>query len=151
MNEPFSASALVGGWRLLAWETRDSAGNVGRPLGDHPEGRLLYSADGLMSVHMARASREAFREVSGNPFGGGPEQAAAAYRSYLAYSGRYRLDGDTVVHEVDLSLFPDWVGHSQARRVTLTGSRLVLGIPPQPLVGGGQQTGEVTWLRESPA
>ena len=77
------------------------------------------------------------------------EQKRTAYRSYVAYSGRFRLDGDTVIHEVDLSLFPDWVDELLTRTVLLAGSRLTLRTPPFGLIDDNQRSGELTWTRES--
>jgi hypothetical protein len=40
---------------------------------------------------------------------------------FVAYAGRYSFHGDRVVHHVELSLFPNWVGSDQERWVELAG------------------------------
>ncbi len=45
---------------------------------------------------------------------------------FVAYAGRYSFRGDRVIHHVELSLFPNWVGTDQQRWVELAGDRLTL-------------------------
>jgi len=51
---------------------------------------------------------------------------AAAFDSYLSYSGRWRLDGECIHHDVDLALVPGVVGHTQTRVATLADGVLTL-------------------------
>jgi hypothetical protein len=147
MTKKQLADALVGSWRLVDYVTRDAEGHLKRPFGLHPEGRLIYTASGLMSVQIAGTARPKLLSSGLDQIN--PEQERAAYRSYVAYSGRFRLDGDTVIHEVDVSLFPDWVDQLQTRTVLLAGSRLTLRTPPFVGIDDNQRFGELTWMRES--
>jgi hypothetical protein len=52
--------------------------------------------------------------------------SGATQHCLVAYAGGYSFDGDRVVHHVELSLFPDWVGSDQERSVKLAGARLTL-------------------------
>ena len=47
-------------------------------------------------------------------------------RHFIAYAGPFSVDvgNGTVTHHVDVSLFPNWQGHDQVRRVTIEGGRL---------------------------
>jgi Lipocalin-like domain len=47
--------------------------------------------------------------------------------------------GDTVLHHVELSLFPNWVGVTQERLVKISGDQLTLSTRPL-LLQGRQQT-----------
>ena len=67
------------------------------------------------------------------PIGGdllsGPDAGRLeAFASFVAYSGTFRVEGTSVVHTVEMSLFPDWVGSEQRRSVELSadGQRLTL-------------------------
>lgn len=44
----------------------------------------------------------------------------------MAYAGTYEIDGNSVVHYVDISLFPNWIGGEQRRIARLDGDRLAL-------------------------
>ena len=42
---------------------------------------------------------------------------AGAAAGYISYAGSYEIVGNEVHHDVELSLFPDWVGATQSRRI----------------------------------
>ena len=42
---------------------------------------------------------------------------ATAAAGYISYAGSYEIVGDEVHHDVELSLFPDWVGDIQTRTI----------------------------------
>jgi hypothetical protein len=71
-----------------------------------------------------------------------------AEETYLSYCGRYDFLGDTVVHHVELSLFPNWIGVDQERLVDLRGERLTLSTRAL-LLRGIQQTAHLIWERVS--
>ncbi len=77
---------------------------------------------------------------------GTPEEEAQAEETYVSYCGRYEFHRDTVIHHVELSLFPNWVGGEQERLVDLRGDRLTLSTRPL-LLGGIQQTAHLIWER----
>ena len=56
----------------------------------------------------------------------------------------FSAGGDTVIHHVDLSLFPNWVGVEQERLVEVLGNRWVLSTRPI-LLGGVQRTAHLIW------
>ena len=102
------SDSVVGTWRLKRWETRDAEGRVAYPLGPNAVGYLIYTPEGHVSVSIMRADRLAF--AGDDLLAGAPEERAAAAAGYVAYAGRYEVRGGAVVHRVELSLFPNWVG-----------------------------------------
>ena len=137
--------ALIGTWRLLSWENRSLAdGGVSHPLGEDAVGYLMYGPDGYMSVAISRPDRARF--AAGDLLGGGEEERARAAETYVSYCGTYEFRGETVVHFVELSLFPNWVGAEQERLVEVAGDRLVLSTRPI-LLGGVQRTAHLIWER----
>ena len=66
--------------------------------------------------------------------------------SFLAYAGRYSFLGDRVIHHVELSLFPNWVGSDQERWVELVRDRLTLSASPV-LLADNQQVARLVWER----
>jgi len=123
-----STNQFVGAWRLLSLETRSSSGEVGYPLGRDAVGLLLYAEQGYMAVSAMRAGRVRFK--SGELGTASPEEKLAAFDSYIAYSGRYEVKQDRVLHHVELSILPNWVGGSQERYFEFSGDRLTLRTPP---------------------
>jgi Lipocalin-like domain len=135
---------LVGTWRLASCVRRRSGGRTEHPFGEQPVGLLLYTQDGRMSVHLAFGDREPLSSLDLAEL---PEaEAALAFRTYLGYGGRYRISGDTVVHEVEVSSIPDWVGTELVRRVSTSGEALVLRTPEE-LTAEGPVVWELQWLR----
>ncbi len=100
--------ALVGTWKLVLWENRSADGQITYPLGKDAEGLIMYGDDGYMFVAIMRARRAPFG--AGDLLGGSAEEKARAAETYVSYCGRYDVKGDRVVHHVELSLFPNWVG-----------------------------------------
>jgi hypothetical protein len=136
------AQQLVGAWSLTAYEALGTDGSVEHPMGRRPEGLLAYTPDGLMSVQIMSADRRRW----GRPATDSDRADAAA--GYLAYAGRYEVDEDaaTVVHHVEMSLVPNWVGTAQRRSIALSGDRLQLTATPT-VIDGVRRTPRLSWSR----
>jgi len=136
MNE-----TLVGTWRLVSYETNEQGGKRGKPYGD-AVGRLDYDEHGNMSGQVMRPGRP--RVELGD---GGAQQIRAAYLGYIAYFGTYEVapDGRSVVHHVQGSLNPAWVGGQQVRRMRFEEGRLVLSADVHK--SGETVTHTLTWER----
>ncbi len=117
---------LWGSWNLLDWQfTVQGRDGVTHPFGEHPQGLIVYTPSGWMSASIGRRDRAAlpsdlpFRRIP-------PELITQAYFSYFHYAGRYRIEGDEVIHSVTQSLNPNFPGTEQRRRITHDGERLIL-------------------------
>ena len=140
------AARLVGGWRLRSWVSIADDGTEARPLGDAPDGMLAYTADRAMVGIMGRGDRPRF--ATDDLTGGTAEEQAAAFATYIAYGGRYAVDGDTVIHTVETSLFPNWTGTEQRRRFALSDDDRTLTLTSPPIVlGGTRRIQRLTWSR----
>jgi hypothetical protein len=130
---------LIGSWRLVSYETTDDSGRRGRPYGD-AVGRISYDANGNMTGQVMRPDR-------GRVPGGDARAAHAAYLGYIAYFGTYETapDGRSVVHHVQGSLNPAWVGGDQVRRLRFDGARLILSTETRK--DGTAVRHELTWER----
>jgi hypothetical protein len=137
-----TANPLIGTWRLLSWENRSVGGEISYPLGKDAVGYIMYGRDGYMSVAIMRPDRAKF--AAGDLLSGSAQERARAAGTYVSYCGRYEFRGDTVVHRVELSLFPNWVGVEQERLVEVKGNRLTLSTRPI-LLGGVQRTAHLIW------
>ena len=139
-----TSNPLIGTWRLISWENRSIDGQISYPLGKDAMGYLMYNQDGYMCVAIMRPQRAPF--AAADLLGGNPAEQAHAAETYVSYCGQYEFRGDVVIHHVELSLFPNWVGIDQERLVELTGNRLTLSTRPL-LLGGRQQTAHLIWER----
>ena len=147
MDQVLAHDALVGAWRLASWENQAADGQVTHPVGADALGYVLYTADGRFSVTISRKGRAGF--AAGDLLSGTSEEKAQAVEGFVAYAGRYSFHGDRVIHHVELSLFPNWVGSDQERWVELAGDRLTLSASPL-LLAGKQQVPRLVWERVDP-
>jgi hypothetical protein len=148
MNTVQARDALVGAWRLVSWENRAADGQVTHPMGTDAIGYVIYTADGRFSITISRRGRARF--AAGDLLSGTTEEKAQAMEGFVAYAGRYSFHGDRVIHHVELSLFPNWVGSDQQRWVELTGDRLTLSASPL-LLAGKPQVPRLVWERVDPS
>ena len=132
---------LIGSWRLVSYETDEQEGRRGQPYGD-AVGRLTYDEHGNMSGQVMRPGRARVELGEGNA-----QQVRAAYLGYIAYFGTYDVapDGGSVVHHVQGSLNPAWVGGQQVRKLRFEGDRLILSADVHK--GGDVVTHTLTWER----
>lgn len=138
---------LVGSWELRSWEAVGDDGSVSHPMGEHPQGLLAYTAEGLMITTIAPRDRPALG--SPDPLtGGDPEERLGAAETFIAYSSRYTYDGHDVTHAVEMSLFPNWVGTRQVRHVEISADRNTLTLTADPFVlRGRRSTHRLVWVR----
>ena len=138
------SDSFVGTWKLVSYEVRSADGKVIYPWGKKPEGRLMYASDGHVSVARMAPDRPKF-EARELKFGT-PEEKVAAVDKYISYAGRYEVQGDKVVHHVEVCLFPNWVGKDQKRNFRFDGNRLYLSTDPDPR-DEKHKTGYLIWER----
>jgi len=135
-----SREDFIGTWRLVSVETRKEDGSLHRR--GSRTGFIIYSADGYMSVAFMKEGRSEF--ASGDIRGGTIEEKVEALNGYISYSGKYAVEGDSVFHHIEVSLFPNWIGEKQERFYEFDGKRLTLSTPLQ-LVGGTQLSSHLVW------
>ena len=135
---------ILGTWRLVSLEGATVDGHVSYPYGQDALGYLTYGSDGRMSAIIMSADRPRF--PGNDPRGGPAAEKAAAADTFIAYCGTYTLHGGRVVHHVELSLFPNWVGGDQERFYELDGDRLVIHTGPI-LIDGEPRTSRLVWQR----
>jgi hypothetical protein len=121
---------LHGSWRLVSFETeRQDTGERTQPWGADPRGALVFGADGRLMVLVTAGTREP---------GTTDDKTAALFRTLMAYTGRYRIDGDKFVTTIDASWNDAWNGSEQERFFQLDGDRLEVRTAwmPNPLAPG---------------
>lgn len=117
---------LIGAWSLESWKMQYSdRSDVLYPYGEDAEGLLIYAGNGWMNASICHGSRTPLPEGV-HPKRMPAEQPAGAYASFFQYAGPFRVEGDTVIHEVTLSLNPNLVGTQQVRRMEFAGNKLFL-------------------------
>ncbi len=113
---------IEGLWDLLSMEQRYDDGRVIYPFGRSVEGRIYYGADKSMFCAIQKRGRTPF--ITGKQWTADDTEKARAYNDYLTYCGRYEMDGDTAIHHIEISLYPDWIGNQQVRKIRLVDGKL---------------------------
>ena len=116
---------FVGTWALQCWDTVAPNGDTIQPYGDAPHGYIIYSEGGVMSA-----------QIQGNGGAG-----VTGDGLFLAYGGPFSVDGDAVIHHVQLANWQPIVGSDQRRQAKFSGNELVLSAS----ANDGDHT--ITWKR----
>lgn len=145
---------LIGSWELVSYSHTTEDGSVGYPLGEDATGYIMYTPDGYMSAQLMRAGRPQIVSgdaLSGDAHAGNQAEMSAAAAGYLAYAGPFEADEQTMTlrHHMTVSLFPNWLGHSQERTCQIDGDKLTLSCTlPGP--GGKPLALRIEWSRATP-
>ena len=134
---------IKGRWLIQSWEQLYDDGRVVLPMGTELEGFIEYSDHGMFCV-VAKKDRAAF--TTGGQWNAEDAEKAAAYSSYLTYAGGYDVEGDTIIHKVNYSIFPNWVGGVQRRLAVFDGELLSLNARLEEGTSEAR-TARLTWKR----
>jgi hypothetical protein len=126
------ASRLVGVWSLVSYTEQRQDREESHPFSPHPQGFLIYTADGFVSAQLMKPGRAAFRSLDWHH--GTPEEFQESASGYIAYCGRYEVDENeaTVTHIPVVALLPNLIQGRQCRSVELHGDRLILRVAGTP-------------------
>jgi len=136
--------SFVGTWRLVSCELRTGEGQVSYPFGKDAVGYIMYNEDGYMSVVIMSTNRPKF--TSGDLLKGTTEEKVAAAETYVSYCGRYDVKDEKVVHHIEISFFPNWIGVQQERLYMFEENQLTLSTLPM-LLDGQVQSAHLIWER----
>jgi hypothetical protein len=130
---------LIGTWKLVSAASTTSTGERNEtPYGPNPTGFLTYTEDGRVTALISYGGRKPLGTLASL------EEQAEAFKTFLAYAGRYTLNGDEVTHHVEISSIQSYVGKDLVRNVKFQGDQILLVTPPTP-VKGTIQTFELIW------
>ena len=123
---------LIGTWKIMAFEDRkdehDPNSEWTYPYGRNPKGYFVYDNTGHVMIQIMKTPPSA-------PFASGDdekptaEEVKTAFTGYVAYFGTYTVDAakNVVIHHVEGSLRPSFIGTDQPRPFILAGDHLIIG------------------------
>jgi lipocalin-like protein len=145
VSRQIEQAKLLGRWRIVEWVQRYDDGREVHPLGRDLQGFIQYDRDRVFCF-LCCGERPA---LSGGQWTAPQAEKAAAYASCLSYSGTYEIFGNEILHKIDLSLYPNWVGTVQRRGAAFHGDRRIALTARLEEGTGDARTAELTWERES--
>ena len=141
---------LIGAWKLVSYVEEPVDGSAPfYPMGEEPQGIIMYTPDGYMSAQLMHPGRPKF--ASGDWFRGSDEEIKEEALGYIAYSGPFHTDEkkQTLTHSMFVSLFPNWLGQTQPRVVKIEGDILRLSTATPIISGGKKVNSHLVWRRAS--
>ena len=133
--------ALVGSWKLVSYQRVLDNGQPQNGLGEHPKGFVILTPEGRAVLLTTADGRKAATSDAGR---------AELWKSMVAYSGKYRVEGGDFVTSVDVSWNEEWNGTEQRRHFRIEGDKLILTTSPapSPIYPGKTYYAEVVFERE---
>ena len=135
---------LFGVWKLMSLQfVLTGTGERTDMYGADPLGYIFITPDNRMMTVITSKGRKPSDGESGD---------AVLFRSMMAYSGPFRIEGaDRFVTEVEVSWHPGWVGTEQARTFSIVDD--ILSITTEetlhPMFPGRKGRGVLKWQRTS--
>jgi hypothetical protein len=135
---------LLGVWKLLSLQFAvTDSGECRDMYGADPLGYIFITPDNRMITVITSKGRKSSDNESGD---------ADLFKSMMAYSGRFRIDGtDQFVTEVEVSWHPGWVGTEQARTFSIVDDILSITTAEtlHPMFPSQKGRGILKWQRTS--
>ena len=133
------ASRLAGVWQVNTVELEYQASAVKEyPRGKSPTGFLIFTPDGRVTALLTNEGRKAPAT---------DQDRSDLFNTMVAYSGKYRIEGDKWIAKVDVAWNPALLGTEQARTFRFVGERLQEITPWVPRGDRGMARSTLTWER----
>ena len=126
--QPGGQNLLIGAWRLRSNVRTLRDGQTLNHFGPNPVGRIEYDKSGRMFALLMRPGRSS-TVPAGMELDNAPEgELRDAVTGFVAYYGNFEVDEatHTVIHHVQASLVPSWVGTDLKRNFCFEVGSLVL-------------------------
>ncbi len=135
------SAALIGNWKLVSWQVIAEDEAPQNVFGSNPKGYLILTREGRSMALTTADNRKD---------GMGDAERAALHKSMLAYSGKYRIEGNEFITTVDVSWNEVWNGTEQRRRFRIEGDRLLIESAPGPSIvfPGKMDFRRIVWERD---
>ena len=138
------ASSVVGVWKLKSQVRKEVAtGKITNTFGEKPTGHIIYTRGGHVSFVVIADNRKA-------PAGPNPTDAERIelFKTMVASSGTYTVQGNNVVIHVETSWNQSWTGTRRPSQAEITGKTLTLTTGPVKAAADGVEILSITtWER----
>lgn len=145
MNDPIPVDhPIVSAWSLTSFTEQNlQAGAVAYPLGENAKAAVIDTADG----HVVTLFTSADRKPPVTPQAT-DQEAAALYRSMVAFAGRYELRGSKLIYRPEISWNEAWNGTVQERLFDVSTERLAVNsVPAVTTLTGAMTVFSLVWER----
>ena len=133
---------LIGNWKLVSWVQEFQDGGPPSPeYGRHPIGYLILTPEGRMMALLEGEGRKSPKT---------DQDKLDLFRTLVAYTGTYKVEGDKWTTKVDAAWHPDRRGTEQVRFFRFEGDKLhvTTTFRPTPNFGGRVARSLLVWERD---
>jgi hypothetical protein len=116
-------NAVVGSWKMVSYQRVVDNGTPRNGLGEHPRGVVIFTPEGRMVLLTTADGRKSATTDEGR---------AELWKSMVAYTGKYRIEGNNLITSVDVSWNEEWNGTEQLRHFKIDGDQLIFTTSPAP-------------------
>ena len=129
-------SDLVGTYKLSkVLREIVATGEVKDMTGANGHGRVMYGPDGNMMVLINYDGRPQADRVEDLT----DEDRVKLFKTTIAYGGKYRIDGNQVSHDIEISWNDVWTGNTVVREIRRDGDKMIYIAHPST----ASDTGEI--------
>jgi Lipocalin-like domain len=122
LSSAATPDSILGTWKLQSWVREIIASGKREDFfGAKPDGYLSYSPDARMQAILIADNR-----IKPNSVAPADEDKLKLYNTMLSYGGTYKIEGDKVVHSVDISWNQAWTGTEVVRFYKIEGDTLTI-------------------------
>lgn len=144
-------NSLIGTWFLQEWDCTLDGVFLNHPFGTDAHGVISYSPGGRMSAILMKSGRAPLAGKS--LIKASDQEKLSVVDGYVSYAGRWRVENDHVIHSVDFSLLPNWIGTDLVRKISWTTeysadsepAQLILSTAPEPTSSGKMVVNRLRW------
>jgi hypothetical protein len=130
---------LPGVWQIVSVEREyQTSAEKEYPRGKNPTGFLIFTPDGRVTALLTNEGRKAPTT---------DQDRAELFNTVVAYTGKYRIEGDKWIAKVDAAWNPALLGTEQARTFRFQGDRLQEITPWSAIPEKGMARAVLTWER----
>lgn len=137
---------LIGTWHLLEWDCTLDGEFHSHPFGRDAQGSITYTDHGTMSAILMKPNRPSFAIPILQR--GTASEKQAGIDGYVSYAGRFRIEANRVIHTVEFSLLPNWIGTELIREIGWTYDeprQLLLSTVPEMTRSGKLVVNRLRW------
>ncbi len=133
---------LIGTWKLCSYELKSKDGECYYLYGNNPKGYLLYDKNGYMSGMISKSDRIPIS--TGDIHLLSEDEKLSLTDGFYAYSGKYELLKDKILHKIEVSFIPNLVSTIEERYFEIVNNKMILSTPPV-MIKGKEFTFYITW------
>ena len=134
---------FYGAWLVISWKNTviGEESEALEPMGANPFGRIIFTEDHRMCAFACRSDRKP---------GSSDAEIAALFRSMMAYTGTFRIDGDRFITTADGAWNESWKEMEHVRLFKVDGDTLIIKTLPFPsaFYPGKMVVGTLTFIRD---